>query len=159
MSTATLQAPESLSPWWGRAVALVMVLGFSALIMLSVKTYDNAPPIPAKAVTADGAVVFTADDVSSGQAVFLKYGLMNNGTIWGHGGMLGPDFSAQTLHNLALFFAERIAQDTLQGARTPAWTSRQKGTVDGEVAVTFKTNRYDPSSGTLTLPPGGQGSL
>ena len=101
MSTATLPAtlpgPESLSPWWGRAVGLVMVFGFSALIMLSVKAYDNAPPIPAKAVTADGGVVFTADDVSSGQAVFLKYGLMNNGTIWGHGGMLGPDFSAQTL--------------------------------------------------------------
>ena len=77
MSTATLQAPESPSPWWGRAVGLVMVFGFSALIMLSVKAYDNAPPIPAKAVTADGGVVFTADDVSSGQAVFLKYGLMS----------------------------------------------------------------------------------
>lgn len=153
MSTATLQAPESLSPWWGRAVGLVMVVGFSALIMLSVKAYDDAPPIPVKAVTADGEVVFTADDVSSGQAVFLKYGLMNNGTIWGHGGMLGPDFSAQTLHNLALFFAERIAQDTFK-APYDSLTGRQKGTVDGEVAVAFKTNRYDPANGTLTLPPG-----
>ena len=26
--------------------------------------------------------------------------------------------------------------------------------MDGEVAVAFKTNRYDPASGTLTLPPG-----
>ena len=157
MSTATLPAtlpgPESLSPWWGRAVALVMVIGFSALIMLSLKAYDNAPPIPAKAVTADGGVVFTADDVSSGQAVFLKYGLMNNGTIWGHGGMLGPDFSAQTLHNLALFFAEQIAQNTFKAPYT-SLTDRQKGTVDGEVAVAFKTNRYDPANGTLTLPPG-----
>ena len=157
MSTATLPAtlpgPESLSPWWGRAVALVMVIGFSALIMLSLKAYDNAPPIPAKAVTTDGGVVFTADDVSSGQAVFLKYGLMNNGTIWGHGGMLGPDFSAQTLHNLALFFAEQIAQNTFK-APYSSLTDRQKGTVDGEVAVAFKTNRYEPANGTLTLPPG-----
>ena len=150
---ATLPGPESLSPWWGRAVALVMVIGFSALIMLSVKAYDNAPPIPANAVTADGGVVFTADDVSSGQAVFLKYGLMNNGTIWGHGGMLGPDFSAQTLHNLALFFAEQIAQNTFK-APYSSLTDRQKGTVDGEVAVAFKTNRYEPTNGTLTLPPG-----
>lgn len=153
MSTATLQAPESLSPWWGRAVALVMVFGFSALIMLSLKAYDNAPPIPAKAVTADGGVVFTADDVSSGQAVFLKYGLMNNGTIWGHGGMLGPDFSAQTLHNLALFFAELIAQANFK-APYASLSARQKGTVDGDVAVAFKTNRFDPASDTLTLPPG-----
>ena len=29
--------------------------------------------------------------------MFLKYGLMNNGTIWGHGGMLGPDFSRPDL--------------------------------------------------------------
>ncbi len=153
MSTATLQAPESLSPWWGRAVALVMVVGFSALIMLSVKAYDNAPPIPAKAVTADGGVVFTANDVSSGQAVFLKYWLMNNGTIWGHGGMLGPDFSAQTLHNLALFFAELIAQTSFK-APYASLSARQKGTVDGDVAVAFKTNRFDPASDTLTLPPG-----
>ena len=41
-------------------------------------------------------------DVGAGQEVFLKYGLMDNGTIWGHGGYLGPDFSAQTLHGLAL---------------------------------------------------------
>jgi nitric oxide reductase subunit B len=29
-------------------------------------------------------VVFTRDDILSGQQVFLKYGLMENGTIWGH---------------------------------------------------------------------------
>ena len=155
MATATLQAPESLSAWWGRSVGLVMVVGFSALIMLSVKAYDNAPPIPAKSVTADGNLLFTAEDISSGQAVFLKYGLMNNGTIWGHGAMLGPDFSAQTLHNLALFFAELIAQASFK-APYASLNARQKGTVDGEVAVAFKTNRFDPANGTLTLPPGGK---
>jgi nitric oxide reductase subunit B len=132
-----------------------MVVGFSALIMLSVKAYDNAPPIPAKSVTADGNLLFTAEDISSGQAVFLKYGLMNNGTIWGHGAMLGPDFSAQTLHNLALFFAELIAQASFK-APYASLNARQKGTVDGEVAVAFKTNRFDPANGTLTLPPGGK---
>jgi hypothetical protein len=132
-----------------------MVMGFSALIMLSVKAYDNAPPIPAKSVTADGNLLFTAEDISSGQAVFLKYGLMNNGTIWGHGAMLGPDFSAQTLHNLALFFAELIAQASFK-APYASLNARQKGTVDGEVAVAFKTNRFDPANGTLTLAPGGK---
>lgn len=107
---------ETLSAWWGRAVAVVMVLGFAALILLSVKAYDNAPPIPAKAVAPDEQVVYTADEISSGQTVFLKYGLMNNGTIWGHGGMLGPDYSAQTLHNLALFHAERIARERFDSA-------------------------------------------
>jgi nitric oxide reductase subunit B len=158
MSTGALQSTESLSPWWGRTVALVMVVGFSALILMSVKAYDDAPPIPAQSVAPGGQAVFTAEDVSAGQAVFLKYGLMNNGTIWGHGGMLGPDFSAQTLHNLALFLAERIARERFNTAYT-SLASHQKGTVDGEVAAAFKTNRYDPASGTLMLPPDGKAAF
>jgi len=39
-------------------------------------------------------VVFTADGIIAGQQVFLKHGLMDNGTIWGHGAYLGPDFTA-----------------------------------------------------------------
>jgi nitric oxide reductase subunit B len=135
-----------------------MVVGFAALILISVKAYDNAPPIPAKAVASGGQVVYTADAVSSGQAVFLKYGLMNNGTIWGHGGMLGPDFSAQTLHNLALFHAERIARERFNTAYS-SLNEGQKGTVDGEVAAEFKTNSHDPASGTLTLLPDGQAAF
>ncbi|MEO8717527.1 MAG: hypothetical protein ABI423_04835 [Burkholderiales bacterium] len=137
---------------------LVMVVGFASLILMSVKAYHNAPPIPAKAITSGAEIVYTADEVSSGQAVFLKYGLMNNGTIWGHGGMLGPDFSAQTLHNLALFDAERTARERF-GSAYDELDSRQRGTVDGEVAAKFKANRYDPASGTLTLLPEGKAAF
>jgi nitric oxide reductase subunit B len=91
-----------------------MVFGFAVLIMMSLKAYQNAPPIPAKTVAPGGELIFTAEDVSDGQAVFLKYGLMDNGTIWGHGAYLGPDFSAQTLHGLALHLAGRIAQTRFQ---------------------------------------------
>ena len=31
-------------------------------------------------------------DILAGQEVFLKYGLMDNGTVWRHGVYLGPDF-------------------------------------------------------------------
>ena len=51
------------------------------LILLTVKAYQNAPPIPGKFVNPTGAVVFTADDVIAGQQVFLKHGLMDNGTF------------------------------------------------------------------------------
>ena len=158
MSVTTQGVYETLSPWWGRAVGLVMVVGFAALIFLSVKVYDNAPPIPDRAVAPDGEVVFTAEDVADGQAVFLKYGLMNNGSIWGHGGMLGPDFSAQTLHNLGLSFAERMAREHFSAAYA-SLDERQRGTVDGEVAIVFKTNRYDSTNGTLTLLPGSKAAF
>jgi nitric oxide reductase subunit B len=110
----TLTEPlESLSSWWRVAATVTMAAGFAVLILLTVKAYQNAPPIPDKFVDPAGAAVFTADDVVAGQQVFLKHGLMDNGTIWGHGGYLGPDFSAQSLHILALDLADRIARERL----------------------------------------------
>ena len=101
---------EQLSPWWWRAVAVTFVIGFGVLILLTFKADENAPPIPDRAVDPAGATVFTGDDVRHGQEVFLKYGLMDNGTIWGHGGYLGPDFGATVLHHWALDLAQRRAQ-------------------------------------------------
>ena len=68
-----------LSPWWLRAVAIVMVIGFAGLILITALAYRNAPPIPARTVDPRGALLFTADDVGEGQAVFLRYGLMEIG--------------------------------------------------------------------------------
>lgn len=72
---------EKLSPWWRRASILTMALGFSVLILLTVKAYDDAPPIPDKVTAPDGSVLFTGADIRDGQQVFLKYGLMDNGSI------------------------------------------------------------------------------
>ena len=99
---------ERLSPWWRRSVFAVMVVGFSVLIFLTIKVHHEAPPIPDKVVDPDGTSLFGKEDIQAGQQVFLKYGLMDNGSIWGHGGYLGPDFSAQYLHNLAGDVAETL---------------------------------------------------
>jgi hypothetical protein len=85
----------------------VMVVGFTILILLTIKVHRDAPPIPERVVDSAGAAVFTGEDILAGQQVFLKHGLMDNGSIWGHGGYLGPDFSAQYLHTLALDVANR----------------------------------------------------
>jgi nitric oxide reductase subunit B len=150
-------APEeedtgSLSPWWGRALAVTMVFGFAVLILLTAKAYENAPPIPQRAVAPDGAVVFTAEDVADGQAVFLRYGLMNNGSIWGHGAYLGPDFTAQYLHNVALAAANRIAQERF-GKPFDALAPEDRAAAEGAVAARLKENRLDPTTGTLRLLP------
>jgi nitric oxide reductase subunit B len=145
---------EKLSPWWGRAVAFTFVLGFAVLILLTAKAYQNAPPIAERVVDPAGAVIFTGDDVRSGQEVFLKYGLMDNGTIWGHGGYLGPDYSATVLHDWAVDLAQRTAQTRFSKNYT-ALNADEQGAVDGEVGVLLKTNRYDAATKTLTLLPAG----
>src|SRR5215471_12310568 len=130
-----------------------MAAGFAVLILMTVKAYQNAPPIPDKFVDPAGAVVFTVDDVIAGQQVFLKHGLMDNGTIWGHGGYLGSDFSAQSLHILALDLADRIARERLSRSYTDL-TLEEKAAVDGAVALDLKANHYNSVSGMLTLPTG-----
>lgn len=145
---------EQLSPWWGRAVAFTFLFGFAVLILLTVKAYQNAPPIPDRVVDSAGTIVFTGDDVRSGQEVFLKYGLMDNGTIWGHGGYLGPDFGATVLHNWALDLANRLALTQFR-KRYAILTDVERAAVDGQVATLLKTNRYDALTGVLTLLPAG----
>ena len=66
---------------------------------------------------------------------------------------LGPDFSAQSLHILALDLADRIARERLSRGYTDL-TPEEKAAVDGAVALDLKANRYDPTSGTLALPAG-----
>jgi nitric oxide reductase subunit B len=150
MTDMQRESEAILSRWWKVASVITMVGGFAVLILLTVKAYENAPPIPARAVDPAGAVVFTGADITAGQEVFLKYGLMDNGTLWGHGAYLGPDFSAQYLHNWALDLAEPAAHTQFNrgyGQLAPA----EKAAVDGAVALSLKQNRFDPASGVLTV--------
>jgi nitric oxide reductase subunit B len=50
---------SQLSPWWRRALILLMVSGFSALGYLAARTYHDAPPIPARVVDPEGTTLFT----------------------------------------------------------------------------------------------------
>lgn len=141
---------DDLSPWWARAVCLVMVTGFAGLLMITGLGYRNAPPIPGQIVDAQGTILFSGDDIREGQAVFLKYGLMNNGSIWGHGAYLGPDYSAEALHRLGVDVAEALARQQFGKPFVELGPARQAA-VRAEVAVTLKTNGYDAAGDTLSL--------
>ena len=99
----------ALSPWWRRSTIFVFVCGMAVLIFMSVQAYRYAPPIPEKVVDTAGKIIFNGTDIQAGQQIFLKYGLMQNGSIWGHGSYLGPDFSAQYLHELSIDAGNAIA--------------------------------------------------
>jgi nitric oxide reductase subunit B len=141
---------EMLSPWWRRASLLTMALGFSVLILLTVKVYHEAPPIPGHVTGIDGSVLYTGEDIRNGQQIFLKYGLMDNGTIWGHGALLGPDFSADYLHTLALHNAAGIAQQRY-GRPFDSLPPALRAIIETEVRTELKQNRYDPQTGVLTV--------
>jgi nitric oxide reductase subunit B len=140
-------ADPPLSRWWVRTVVAIMVVGFAALIGITMLAYRNAPPIPDRVVDARGKLLFTGDDIREGQAVFLRHGLMANGSIWGHGAYLGPDYAASALHQIGL----DVGADFADGIGTPyaALDPLRRSAVDAMVATTLKVNRYDPASRTL----------
>ncbi len=143
-------AGTELSAWWKQGVILTLIIGFSVLIFVAYKAYTDAPPIPSAVVNTRGEMVFTGDDIRKGEQVFLKYGLMENGSIWGHGAYLGPDFSAAYLHDLAVAVSEDEAQ-RLYGRPWADLTAVERDAVAGEVARLLKRNRYDPETGKLVL--------
>lgn len=143
---------ERLSPWWRNAVILVLIAGFSVLTWIAVRSYRDAPPIPARVVETGGGVLFTGNDITAGQQVFLKNGLMENGSIWGHGAYLGPDFSAAYLHQLARDAGATIAEQRY-GRSYPLLARAERDAVAADVRRLLKQNRYDPATGTLTFTP------
>lgn len=153
VSQATKVQDIPLSPWWWRSLLLVMIFGFSVLIYLTVKVHHEAPPIPGQAIDSNGAVVYTQSDILKGQQVFLRYGLMDNGSIWGHGGYLGPDFSASYLNNLAIHMGENLA---LSRFNTPIdnLQTEDRTAIEAQVRYILKENRYDPDNDILLLTDG-----
>ncbi len=141
---------RGLSPWWRTGVVATLIIGFGLQILIAFKSYENAPPIPETVRDPAGQVVFTGADIRAGQQVFLRYGLMENGSIWGHGAYLGPDFSAQYLHDLGLAAGQDVARQRF-GRDRDALTPQEGEVVDTEVSALLKENRYDPHSGALTL--------
>lgn len=134
------RSPLLVSRAWVQVAILTFVVGFGVLGYLARRIYADHPPIPGAVVAPDGAVLFTRDDVLHGQLVFGKYGLMEYGTIFGHGAYLGPDFTAD--------FIER-ARESMQ-----RWHAA-RGEVDAAVRVVldFKTNRHDAGRDVLAYTP------
>ncbi len=82
--------------WLG--LGLVAVMSFSVLGYYGREIYHQAPPIPERVVTPDGAVVFSKQDILDGQNVWQSIGGQEVGSIWGHGAYVAPDWSADWLH-------------------------------------------------------------
>ncbi|QDH14432.1 nitric-oxide reductase large subunit [Formicincola oecophyllae] len=146
-------AEPGLSPWWLRILLVVLIITSAVLVWISVRTYTDAPPIPTQVVDTAGQVIATRDDIQEGQNVFQKYELMNNGTIWGHGAMLGPDYSAAALHQEVLALDDAIAQ---RDAHAPysQLDAQQKAAISGTVRYLLKQNNFNPATGKLTLTEG-----
>ena len=139
---------RGISKWWRYSVLIVVVIGFSVLGFVTKLTYDNAPPIPAFVQDSEGTVLFTQKNIQAGQTLFFKHNLMEHGTLWGHGAYLGPDYSAEYLHQEAETIKGLLALK-FYGRSFVSLSPFEQGAVLDAVAKMIKENRYDPSTGIL----------
>ena len=87
---------------------------------------------------AGDKILFSRDDILGGMNVFQRYGLMEYGSVYGHGAYLGPDFTAEYLHKSAEFLIEAYA-----GAPASGLSARER------VAAELHNNTYNPAEDSL----------
>ncbi|MCM3661789.1 cbb3-type cytochrome c oxidase subunit I [Georgenia satyanarayanai] len=128
----------AISKGWVQGVALVLIFGFLVMGVLAYRTYTDSMPLPQRAVDTSGDAVFTEEEITEGQQIFLRRGLQQYGSIVGHGAYLGPDYTAEYLR-----LSSEHVRESLEG----------QGVADPQTTTTqmMRTNRYDPQTGDLVL--------
>ena len=97
MSTKTLKT----------AAIVCFIVAMGGLLLGGLFANREAPPYPGRVAGPDGATLFTKADILAGQDVYQRYGLMDHGSVWGHGSQRGMEFSAVTLHRIG----EKVRED------------------------------------------------
>ncbi len=132
---------------------LAAIFGAIAIAMIGYfYTKKDLPPYPKIIQTVYGKTVSGKAAIMSGQQVWQRYGLMDLGSVWGHGTYRGPDFTAQALHNMGETMRQVMARKRFAKEYATLSTG-ERGAVDAVVIQQIKTNTYDKKSDTLTLSP------
>ena len=141
--------PRSYGRLW---VSLTAVIGLSFLVLgyFGGEIYRKAPPIPKRVVTAEGQVLFTAQEIKDGQNVWQSMGGQEVGSIWGHGAYVAPDWSADWLHREAVWLLNHWA--AASGGKTYEQLPGETQAVLRErLKQEIRVNTYDAEKGDLVV--------
>ncbi|MGN7099953.1 nitric-oxide reductase large subunit [Brevundimonas diminuta] len=125
---------------------------FGTLLWFGREIYHAAPPIPERVQTTQGQTLYTLDDIQRGQNVWQAMGGMQQGSIWGHGGYLAPDWSADWLHREASALLD-IRARAKGSSSFASLTPREQAADEAELRIDMRRNTYDPATGTVTVTP------
>ncbi len=130
-------------------LSISMIISFSILLYYGGQIYQKIPPIPEAVKTVAGDILYTRADIERGQNIWQSTGGMQQGSIWGHGSYLAPDWSADWLHREALELLSHITKDEITGisATEQQQLEMHKVTLRHEM----RKNTYDTDSGIVTV--------
>ncbi len=143
----TYQETFSIRRLW-IILAIGMIVMFGILLFLGREIYQQAPPIPALVKSESGETLFTLEDIETGQNIWQSIGGMQQGSIWGHGSYLAPDWSADWLHREA---EALLAIYALNQAVTGLIPEQERVLQLAALQTEMRTNTYEPVNGTITV--------
>ena len=142
----TYQTTFTIRRLW-TILAVGMVVMFGVLLLLGQQIYQQAPPIPAIVKSASGETLYTRADIETGQNVWQSIGGMEQGSIWGHGSYIAPDWSADWLHREAETLLGLRLQTPIAGLSPAQDLALQRAALQQEM----RANSFDPATGTITV--------
>ncbi len=128
--------------WW-LPLTLIFLVSFTGVGIIGYETYHEAPPIP-DFLSESGDPVFTHDQIIEGQMTFQRLALMDYGSMFGDGANRGPDFTAQALHQIALYIREYYQNQ-------PELSKLAFLGAEEQAKRELKVNRYNKSANTVPL--------
>ncbi len=142
MSTKTLKT----------AAIVCFVIAMVGLLVGGLVANREAPPYPGRVSGPDGTPLFTRADIIDGQGVYQRYGLMDHGSVWGHGSQRGMEFSAVTLHRIGERVQDQISREAY-GRNYSELSLEERDVVDIRMRRAMKANNYDAATDVLRLDP------
>jgi nitric oxide reductase subunit B len=140
MSTETLK----------KAAIICFIIALGGLLLGGLFANRKAPPYPDRVLAPDRTELFTGADILAGQDVYQRYGLMDHGSVWGHGSQRGMEFSAVTLHRIGEKVREQLSLSEF-GREYGQLNEEEKDLIDIRTRRSMKANHYDPDTGALQL--------
>ena len=123
----------------------LLVVAFAVLLIMGGEIYRKAPPVPERVVANGGDAVYTRADIELGRQVWQSMGGMQLGSVWGHGGYVAPDWSADWVHREAVALLDIWAERT-GAASFAALGPDEQAALTGRLKRTIRTNTYDPQT-------------
>ncbi|RYD16539.1 MAG: nitric-oxide reductase large subunit [Lysobacteraceae bacterium] len=133
-------------------IALGLLLGatFAVLLWMGREIHRTAPPLPERIVSTSGQVLFTRADLEAGRQVWQSFGGQQLGSIWGHGALVAPDWSADWLHRESTALLDLWARHDHSAMYADLDEVQQEG-LKARLRRELRTNTWDEASGTITV--------
>jgi nitric oxide reductase subunit B len=125
---------------------------FAVLLWMGGEIGRSEPPMPERVVSSSGQTLFTRADIETGRSVWQSIGGQQMGTVWGHGALVAPDWSADWLHREASALLDLWARRD-HAAEYDQLDVAAQAVLQARLRTQMRHNGYDPATATIELSP------